>query len=104
MGKMSRQKGKGGERELAQLLRGKGFSEARRGVQYQGGPDSPDVVGVPGWHIECKRTERLQLYPALAQATLERPINTAAVVLHRANGKPWVAIMDAEDFFALLRR
>ena len=39
----SRQKGKVGEREFAALLRVQGF-DARRGVQFCGGVDSPDVV------------------------------------------------------------
>jgi Holliday junction resolvase len=57
MGKMSRTKGKVGEREVAELLRANGFHAARRGVQYQGGADSPDVIGLPGFHNEVKRTE-----------------------------------------------
>ena len=67
MGKPSRDKGKRGEREIAGLLRDYGY-DARRGVQYHGGADSPDVVGLPGVHIEVKRTETLSLYPAMEQA------------------------------------
>ena len=40
MGKTSREKGKRGEREVAGLLRSYGY-DARRGVQYHGGEDSP---------------------------------------------------------------
>jgi hypothetical protein len=43
IGMDSRRKGKVGEREFAALLREHGF-DARRGVQYSGGVDSPDVV------------------------------------------------------------
>jgi Holliday junction resolvase len=52
----SRQKGKRGEREAAKYLRSLGFTSARRGVQYCGGCDSPDVVcnELPGVHIEVK--------------------------------------------------
>jgi Holliday junction resolvase len=39
----SRNKGKVGEREFASLLREHGF-DARRGQQFSGSPDSPDVV------------------------------------------------------------
>ena len=51
--------------ELSQLLN----VSARRGVQYQGGADSPDVVleGV-AIHVEAKRTEKLTLWPAIDQA------------------------------------
>jgi hypothetical protein len=44
MGRMSRQKGKRGEREAAAELGQLLGVDARRGVQYQGGPESPDVV------------------------------------------------------------
>ena len=67
MGKASRDKGKRGEREVAEFLRDHGIP-ARRGVQYAGGADSPDVIGFEGVHIEVKRTEALRLYPALEQA------------------------------------
>ena len=51
----SRQKGKVGEREFAALLRVHGF-DARRGQQFAGGGDSPDVVsGALRWlHIEVR--------------------------------------------------
>jgi Holliday junction resolvase len=44
MGRKSREKGKRGELELAAELRRLFGIEARRGVQYCGGGDSPDVV------------------------------------------------------------
>lgn len=52
----SRQKGKRGELAAAHYLRSLGFSSARRGVQYSGGPDSPDIVcdELKGVHIEVK--------------------------------------------------
>lgn len=100
MGKASREKGKRGERECAQFLREHGY-DAKRGVQYHGGPDSPDVVGLPGAHIEVKRTETLRLYDALGQAEGDASGVEFPVVLHRRNGKKWVAILDAEDFLEI---
>ena len=97
MGKMSREKGKRGEREFAALLRDYGL-EARRGVQYHGGPNSPDVVGFPGFHVEVKRTERLDLYGALGQSAKDSSKGETPIVAHRKNGMPWVVIMDFEDF------
>ncbi len=104
VGKMSRQKGKRGEREAAALLREHGFSEARRGVQYQGGHDSDDVIGLPGWHVEVKRTETLSIYPALEQAIVDKSDAAKPVVLHKRNGKQWLAILNATDFLELVRR
>ena len=44
----SRRKGKEGELEVARILRDHGY-DSRRGVQYSGSPDSPDVTGLPGY-------------------------------------------------------
>ena len=102
MGRMSRNKGKVGEREVAELLRSHGFA-ARRGIQFAGGPDSPDVVGLPGCHVEVKRTETLRLYPALEQAMQDRKAGDLATVWHRQNQRSWVVILPAEDFLSLYR-
>lgn len=97
----SRAKGARGERELAEFLRDRGYC-ARRGQQFSGSPDSPDVVcDIPGIHIECKRVETLRLYPALAQAAHDAGLKVP-VVVHKANGKPWVVALALEDFLNLL--
>lgn len=99
MGMHSKRKGKVGEREAAELLRRFGF-EARRGVQFQGGLDSPDVVhSIPNVHIEVKRCEALQIYAAVEQARADAN-GKMPVVLHRRNGQEWLAIMPAENFLA----
>ena len=99
MAKMSREKGKRGEREFAAYLREHGYA-AKRGVQYQGGQDSPDVVGLPGVHIEVKRTEQLRLYDWLDQARDDAGPQIP-LIAHRKNGKGWVAIMPMDDFMRL---
>jgi Holliday junction resolvase len=99
----SRAKGKAGELELAKYLREAGY-EARRGVQFKGGADSPDVQGLPGVHIECKRVEALRLYPALEQARRDAAESNVPVVVHRANRQPWVAILTLDDFLELYKQ
>lgn len=100
----SKQKGKRGELELAQFLRERGFDEARRGVQYSGGPDSPDVVGLDGFAIECKRVEAGNLYSWLDQARSDAADGRVPLVAHRRNRQPWVAILTLDDFLTLYRR
>ena len=97
MGRMSRQKGKRGERECAAELAAILGVDARRGVQYQGGPDSPDVVleGVP-IHVEAKRTERLALWSAIEQANADAPAGKVPIVWHKANRKPSVVIVETD--------
>lgn len=78
-----------------------GFTDARRGVQYQGGPDSPDITGIPGVHIEVKRTESLSLYKALEQAQQEADPCEIPLLLHRRSGKRWLAVVEL-DFLPTL--
>jgi Holliday junction resolvase len=98
----SRAKGARGERELAHFLQSHGFA-ARRGLQNCGGSDSPDVKhDIPGIHIECKRTETISLYPAMAQAIRDAGKALTPTVWHRRNGNEWLVILRAEDFLRLL--
>lgn len=98
MGRFSRSKGKRGERELAaELTRVLGVA-ARRGMQFQGSPDSPDVVvDIPDLHLECKRTERFRLYDALGQAVDDAGDSKLPVVCHRQNNQPWVVVLRLDD-------
>lgn len=104
----SKQKGKRGELELAEFLRDHGFAGAARGQQFKGSPGSPDVCGLPGHHIECKRVEALSLYNAYAQASRDAAPTDIALVAHRRNGKPhhplpWLAILSLDDYLLLVR-
>lgn len=103
MGRMSREKGKRGEREFAALCSQNGY-EARRTAQFCGKTgEAADVVGLPGVHIEVKRTERFDLYGALSQAKRDAKSGALPIVAHRRNDHRWVICMDADDWFTLYR-
>lgn len=99
MGRMQREKGKRGERECAAELNRVlgGDTNARRGVQFQGGNDSPDVRLDLPLHVEVKRCEALNLYAALEQAREDAPEGMPAIVCHRRNGRKWVAILEIDS-------
>ena len=104
MSKMSKEKGKRGEREFAAVLRSFGF-EARRGQQFSGGDDSPDVV-CPSWpsiHFEVKRVEKVNLPVAYIQAAADG-VGKAPVVVTRKNGGEWMAYLTATDLLLILQR
>jgi len=99
----SRAKGARGELEFSAFLREHGFA-ARRGQQFSGGGDSPDVVSdVPGVHFEIKRTESLSLWPAMDQARRDAAAGKVPVVCHRPSRRKWIAILDAEDFLNIMK-
>ena len=100
----SKRKGKTGELELARKLRENGY-DVRRSVQYNGKAEDgqADIVGLPGIHIECKRTEALRLYDAVDQAKRDSAGSNIPVVFHRKNNSEWVAIMLLDDFMTIYR-
>lgn len=97
----SKNKGKRGELELAKKLREYGY-EARRTVQYNGKAEEgkADLLGLPGVHIECKRTERLSIYDAMAQAKADSK-GEIPCVFHRKNNCEWLAIMSLDSFMRM---
>ena len=101
----SRQKGAAGEREAAELFRFHGYT-ARRGQQFSGGGDSPDVVCKElhdNFHFEIKRVEQGNLYTWMAQAAKDAD-GKIPVVIHRRSRQDWVAILPAGIFLQLLHR
>lgn len=98
----SRDKGAKGERELAKKLREYGY-EARRGQQFSGANGDPDVVGLDGVHIECKRVERLNLYDAMGQSRRDARDGEVPVVMHRKNYSEWLVTMSLDDFIKFYR-
>ena len=99
----SREKGKRGERQWRDELRANGY-HARRGQQYAGGGDSPDVVceELSFFHFEVKAVERLNIDVAMDQARRDGKAKTP-VVAHKRCHRPWLVTMDAATFFRLLR-
>lgn len=99
----SKRKGSAGERELAAKLREYGF-DAKRNQQYTGGGvDTPDVSGLPGIHIEVKRTERLNIYEAMAQAVRDAAGKKLPAVFHRRNRGRWMVTMELDDWMRLYK-
>jgi Holliday junction resolvase len=99
----SREKGKRGERQWRDELRAQGYA-ARRGQQFCGSPDSPDVVCEElRWiHFEVKAVERLNIEDAMDQARRDSA-EKIPIVAHRRNFRPWLVTMTAEVFFKFLR-
>ena len=98
-----RNKGAAGERELANILKECGF-DAHRGQQYSGFCGDPDVVGLPGIHIECKRVEKLNLEAAMDQSRRDARKGETPVVIHRKNRRPWVVTMDLVDWLEMYKK
>ena len=92
----SQQKHRRGHLEFARLCRQAGYAPAQccRGAL--------DCRALPGLYVEIRRTERLHLESAMAQAALTAG-NRIPVVAHRTSRQPWRITMALDDFFTLYR-
>lgn len=93
----SKQKGKRGELELVHELEKYGY-KTRRGVQYNGFDGSPDLVGLDGIHIECKRVQALNITNAMNQAVSDARPGLIPTVFHRKNNEDWYVTMRLKDW------
>ena len=103
-GRASRNKGKRGERELAKLLTSRGYP-ARRGVQFKGGINSPDVIceDLNFLHLEAKWVEKLNLYNAYKQAKADAGLEKVPVVVHKQSRKEILVTMSFFDWVNLIQ-
>ena len=100
-GKSSQAKGKRGEQELVELLQKAGYPVVWGGSQTYG--TTPDISGLPGVHIECKRTERLNIGKAMDQSISDAVLfrDGLPAVFHRQNRRPWLVTMQLSDWLLL---
>lgn len=100
-GKASQRKGADGERELAAVLREYGY-EIKRGGSMSFG-EVPDLVGLPGVHIEVKRCEQVRLSEWMQQAERDSQHfkDGLPAVFHRRSREGWRVTMNLADFMRL---
>jgi hypothetical protein len=103
-GRMSRQKGKRGERQAcAELRRLFPDCKARRSQQFCGADADADLTtDIMGLKCEVKRQETMKMYPWLKQASEDAAATDCPVVLHRQNGKPWICALYLDDLPGLV--
>jgi hypothetical protein len=99
----SRDKGQRGEREWAGVLSARFPAlEFKRGIQTRaGGKEAADVMGLPGWHGEVKRVEKLNIWSALSQAESDAK-GVDYYVAFRRNHGPWYVAIPAETWLNLI--
>lgn len=107
MGKInSRDKGKRGERFVANAFKEHGY-DARRTSQYCGKTgEAADVIGVPGISCEVKFQEKMHLYDWMEQAVRDAEANgegNLPTVFHKQNYKDLLVTMRFEDWIQLYR-
>lgn len=104
MSRMQQRKGADGERELATILAGYGYSIVRGSSQNYG--TEPDLRGLPNVHVEVKRQEQLRLPAALEQAERDAQKfgDGLPAVFHRSNRQRWKVSMYLDDWMKLYQK
>jgi Holliday junction resolvase len=97
MGRMSRDKGAAGERELCRLLSDElGITVQRNVDQARAG--GADCLQLPGFAVECKRAQKLSRPTWWAQAVEQgRKAGAEPIVFYRRNREPWQALTRTLD-------
>lgn len=101
----SRRKGAAGELEAAHAWTRATGLEARRGQQFSGSPDSPDlVVAGSRFHPEVKRLGRIAVLKALRQAERDAGPDRLPFALVREDGDTsWAVVVRLERLAELAR-
>ena len=104
MGRSSQRKGADGERELVSVLKNSGYTQVERGESQTYG-ELPDIYGLKGIHIECKRVEKLNISSAMEQAITDAEWfkDGAPTVFHRRNRERWLVTMLYDDWIRLYK-
>lgn len=99
----SKRKGARGELELLHLLHDMGYPVYRNDQRYIGGFENPDIclrMNGEEFHVEVKRTERLNIHAAMAQAIRDSG-SRPPLVIHRRNHEEWLVTLRLGDFLNL---
>lgn len=107
-----RKKGSDYEREVAAYLTEHTGHQVRRALLSGGGrhQGTSDLEGLPGYTVECKRTESLRIYDAMAQsiaaAANSKEPGLVPVVVARRNSQATgdsLVVMRLSDWAAILK-
>ena len=96
MGKMQRDKGKRGEREVVQIMRDLGWPDARRARQSDGAVD-PDVAGCPPFWLEVKRRKSIAAARFMDQAVGDAEEKGMPIVFLREDNGEWLVMLRSAD-------
>jgi hypothetical protein len=100
LGRKPRARGNRAELEVVNILKGHGYPAYRNFAS--GGYGGSDVIGLPGFAVEVKMVERLNVWAALSQCEeAAAPTETPLLVFRRARS-PFFACLPFEDLLGLI--
>lgn len=107
MSKLSRNKGKRGERDCRDIWKKHGYVNAHRSQQFSGkGESAADIEGVdPGLHIEVKvGYSYKKIYDFMEQAKADAKEGQIPIVNCHMDRKEWLCVIRLDDFIELFKK
>ncbi len=100
LGRKPKSRGNRAEREIVDILKAHGYPAYRNFAS--GGYGGSDVIGLPGFAVEVKMVEKLNIWAAVEQCKqAASPTETPLVAFRRARS-PWLACLPLEDLLGLI--
>lgn len=102
-GKARRNKGNTYERSIVNECKALGYPNAITSRLESKRMDDAgvDVLNVSGYHIQCKRTERI---PRFDDILIGMPKDKVPVVFHKRNNHPDTVTMLKSDFYNMIKK
>ena len=99
-GKMSLNKGKNFEREVARMFQKIGYTEARRQLEYHiKDANGVDLQGTGNWRVQCKRYSE---YVSVNKIFEIKDKSGIPLLITKADNKPAMVVLPLESFLVML--
>lgn len=103
-GKMSRNKGGSGEREVAGILKaGLGIDISRTPRSGAWKHAKGDLYGVPGFNVEVKRQERTRVEEWYQQSVDDTKEGEIPLLIYRRSRQPWKVVISLDHFIDIMK-
>jgi hypothetical protein len=97
----SRAKGRRGELALCDIFRPWWPQVCTNLDQF--GPLKMDLLNMPGWHVQAKWQERLNVWACLDQTLREANPGDVPILAFKRNRSPWFAALELDELIPLMR-
>jgi Holliday junction resolvase len=101
LGRKPKARGNRAELEIVNILKAHGYQAYRNFAS--GGYGGSDVIGLPGFAVEVKMVEKLNVWAALAQCEAAASPTETPLLAFRRNRSRWYAAVPLEDLLGLIR-
>lgn len=101
LGRKPRARGNRAELEIVNILKAAGYPAYRNFAS--GGYGGSDVIGLPGYAVEVKMVEKLNVWAALAQCEAAAAATDTPLLCFRRNRSRWYAALPLDDLIPLIQ-